>query len=131
MEELYGLGIDDDSIKNMFEICPNITDLSREEVKEKIDILAYFECNERQQRNIIESNPNYLDRMTSDILGLIKKLQEVGFDCLNILFDSNPYILNLDAFEIENYINDKINEGYSLEDIVDELDSNPSLFNEI
>jgi len=131
MEELYDLGIEDDDIKNMIEICPSIIELSREEVKEKIDVLAYFGCNQRQQKNIIESNPNYLDRMTGDIVGLVKKLQEVGFDCLHILFDSNPYILNLDAFEIENYINDKINEGYSLEDIVDELDSDPSLFNEI
>ena len=50
---------------------------------------------------------------------------------LNILFDSNPYILNLEVFEIENYINSRLDSGEKLEDIIDDLDSNPILFNEM
>ena len=50
---------------------------------------------------------------------------------LNILFDSNAYILNLVVFEIENYINNRLDSGEELEDIIDDLDSNPILFNEI
>ena len=131
MQEIFALGISDNSIINMVEMCPNIKELPNEEIKEKIEILTYLECTDRQKRNIVESNPYYLDRITSDVLGLINKLKELGFTCLNILFDSNPYILNLDSFEIEDYINERVKSGEQLEDIVDELDSNPYLFNEI
>ena len=47
------------------------------------------------------------------------------------MFDSNPYILNFDQFEVEKYINNRINQGEILEDIVDDLESNPYLFQEI
>ena len=57
--------------------------------------------------NIIGSNPEFLITPTESILKLITKLKSYGFTLLNILFDSNPYILNLEVFEIENYINNK------------------------
>ena len=58
-------------------------------------------------------------------------MEELGFDTLNILLDGNPYILNLDAYEIEEYIKDRENNGEQLEDIVDDMSSNPYLFTEI
>ena len=58
-------------------------------------------------------------------------MKEKGFTTLNILFDGNPYILNLDDFEIENYIENREKEGEKVEDIVDDLESNPYLFQEI
>ena len=73
----------------------------------------------------------YLDRTNDGVLRLISKLKSYGFSMLNILFDSNPYILNLEVFEIENYINGRLNNEEVLEDIIDDLDSNPILFNEI
>lgn len=131
MEELFNLGLNEKDIYNILEICPTIKELSIEEIKEKLDILDYLECNNRIKKNIIESNPNYLDRINIDILKLIKKLRNFGFSDINLLLDANPYILNLDDFEIENYINKKIKEGENLEDIVSNLSSNPYLFNEI
>jgi len=50
---------------------------------------------------------------------------------LNILFDGNPYILNLDAFEIENYIEARKENGETIDDIVDEMSSNPYMFEEV
>ena len=73
----------------------------------------------------------YLDKTNDIVLRLISKLKLYGFSMLNILFDSNPYILNLEVFEIENYINNRLDSGEELEDIIDDLDSNPILFNEI
>ena len=73
----------------------------------------------------------YLDRTNDGVLRLISKLKSYGFSMLNILFDSNPYILNLEVFEIENYINGRLNNEEVLEDIIVDLDSNPILFNEI
>lgn len=131
MINLFNIGINEDELKNILEICPNVKDISKEEIKNKINILESIGCNERHIRNIIISNPMYLDLINEDIFKLINRLLEIGFDTLNLLFDSNPYILNLDSFEIDNYIKDRIDNGEILEDIVDDLDSNPYLFNEI
>lgn len=131
MEELYRIGISENTIKNMLELVPTISEMSEKEIKEKELILKKINCDENQIINIISSNPMYLDKTNDIVLGLISKLKSYGFSMLNILFDSNPYILNLEVFEIENYINNRLDSGEELEDIIDDLDSNPILFNEI
>lgn len=128
METLDSLKI---SKLDLVEMCPNIENLTDREIKEKIMILTRIGCNKRHVKNIIESNPSYLDRTTDDVLKLIKKLLDLGFTNVEILFDSNPYILNLDAYEIDNYVQKQLNEGISIEDIVDKLESQPYLFNEM
>lgn len=130
-EVLKKMGISENTIKQMEEILPNINELSEEEIIEKVNILKRIKCDNIQIRNIISSNAIYLDRSNQDIEKLIKKLEEYGFDMLNILFDGNPYILNLDDFEIERYIKKRIQAGEKLEDIVDDLSTNLYLFEEI
>ena len=132
MEEiLKNLEISEKTISQMIEVCPNIKELSEREILEKIEILKKVNCNNIQIRNIVSSNPMYLDRSNTDVNKLIKKMNEVGFSTLNILFDGNPYILNLDAFEIENYIKERQKNGELLEDIVDDMESNLYVFQEI
>ena len=131
MEELYRIGISENTIKNMLELVPTISEMSEKEIKEKELILKKINCDENQIIDIISSNPMCLDKTNDIILRLISKLKSYGFSMLNILFDSNPYILNLEVFEIENYINNRLDSGEELEDIIDDLDSNPILFNEI
>mgnify|MGYP005959727277 FL=1 len=131
MEELYRIGISENTIKNMLELVPTILEMSEGEITEKELILKKINCDENQVINIISSNPMYLDRTNDGVLRLISKLKSYGFSMLNILFDSNLYILNLEVFEIENYINGRLNNEEVLEDIIDDLDSNPILFNEI
>ena len=132
MEEiLRNIGISQKTINQMEEISPNIKELSKEEIKEKIDILKKIKCDEIQVRNIISSNAMYLEKSNTDIEKLINKMHELGFEMLNILFDGNPYILNLEAYEIENYIQKRQAEGEELEYIVDEMSSDPSIFTEI
>ena len=131
MEELYRIGISENTIKNMLELVPTISEMSEKEIKEKELILKKINCDKNQIINIISSNPMCLDKTNDIVLRLISKLKSYGFSMLNILFDSNPYILNLEVFEIENYINNRLDSGEELEDIIDDLDSNPILFNEI
>ena len=130
-EILKKLGISEKTISEMEEICPNIRELTVAEIEQKIEFLKELNCNEIQIRNIISSNAMYLDRSNTDIHKLIEKLEELGFDTLNILFDGNPYILNLDAFEIENYIEARKENGETIDDIVDEMSSNPYMFEEV
>lgn len=131
MVELYNLGISDATIKIMIEINPEIAKLTNQEIIKIEEMLKDINCSKTQIVNIISSNPLFLSRKTSEIVKLLNYLQNVGFTCLNILFDSNPYILNFEPFEIEKYINNRIIQGEVLEDIVDDLDSNPYLFQEI
>lgn len=131
MKELFDLGISESTLKAMMELNPEINELSNEEILEKINILEIIDCSKLQILNIISSNSLYLSKTKGEIIKLINYLKQIGFKCLNILIDSNPYILNLELFEIESYINKKINDGENVEDIIDELDSNPSLFLEM
>ena len=131
MEELYNIGISDTTLKGMIEINPEILEMSNNEINEKKDILKRINCTDREILNIISSNALMLNRTNSGLNDLINYLKELGFDNLNILFDSNPYILNLEPFEIKRYIENRLNNKESIEDIIDELDSNPYLFNEL
>lgn len=128
---LFELGISDNDIKNMLELCPAIYNMSDDEIKEKIDILGYIGCNMRHIRNIIVSNPGYFDRINDDIFELINYLKRIGVSNIYLLFDSNPYLLNRDAFEIDEYINNRKGLGMSFEDIMDEIESNPYIIDEI
>ena len=125
MDRLLELGINEFDLRNMLYVVPNIVDMSDKEIDDKIDILKYVGCNDRHIKNIIISNPGYLDRVNSDLLKLINYLNTNGFSNLNLLFDSNPYFLNYDVFEVRNYINKQINLGKNMTDIIDEIESNP------
>ena len=131
MDMLYKLGLEEKEIYEMIERCKDIKDLTEEEIEQKILLLKKLDCNERHIRNIIVSNPDYLNRTNSDVIKLINKLFILDFDCINILLDSNPYILNKDDFEVECYIKNRLENGEELEDIVDDLNSNPILFDEM
>ena len=132
MEEiLRQMGISEKTINNMIEMCENIKELNSEEIIEKINILKRENCDKNQIRNIISSNALYLDRSNTDIKNLINKLKEIGFVNLDLLFDGNPYILNLNDFEIERYIEEKEKNGKQIEDIIDDMSTNLYMFDEI
>ena len=130
-EILKKIGISEKTINQMEEICPNIKDLTNEEVLSKIEILKDINCDDIQIRNIVSSNAMYLDKSNTDINKLINELRKLGFDNLDLLFDGNPNILNLDDFEVRKYIKDRERNGELLEDIVDDMSSNLFIFEEI
>ena len=130
-EMLKKIGISEKTINQMEEICPNIKDLTNEEVLSKIEILKDINCDDIQIRNIISSNAMYLDKSNTDINKLINELRKLGFDNLDLLFDGNPNILNLDDYEVRKYIKDREENGELLEDIVDDMSSNLFIFEEI
>ena len=130
-EILKKIGISEKTINQMEEICPNIKDLTNEEVLSKIEILKDINCDDIQIRNIISSNAMYLDKSNTDINKLINELRKLNFDNLDLLFDGNPNILNLDDFEVRKYIEDREKNGELLEDIVDDMSSNLFIFEEI
>lgn len=131
MEELYNLGISEATIISMMELNPYLKDISSKEIQDKINILTEIGCSQNQIINILGSNSLCLSRTNNEILNLINFLNNKKFTVLNILFDSNPYILNFEPFEIQNYINKRLENGEQEEDIIDDLESNTYLFNEV
>lgn len=125
MDKFLELGIINDDLNLIFEQFPQVMNISVEEINEKINILKYLECDDEQIKNIIVRNPRYLNRLTEDVLETISYLKKIGLDDLNLLFDTNPYFLNYDVFEIRDYINKQVKLGKDIENIVDEIDSNP------
>ena len=125
MNRLFELGITEFDMKNMLDLVPDIINIDDNDINEKIEILKYMGCTDRHIRNIIVSNPMYLDRLNSDVINLINYLNECGFSDLNILFDTNPYFLNYDVFEIKDYISKQLNLSKELKDIIDDIESNP------
>ena len=131
MEELFNLGISEKTMNNILDINPYLKQISKDEILHKIQLLKSIDCSNREILNIISSNPLYLNQTNDKLVALFNYLLTLGFNTLDVLFDANPYILNLDVFEIEKYINIRINNGELLNNIIDDLDSNPYLFNEI
>lgn len=126
MEKLVELGLTEEDIKSMLELNSQI--LEENELNILVDILSLINCDERIIRNILITNPTYLSRTKEDVVGLINKLIEIGMSNLNILFDSNPYLLDLDDFDIEDY---KSEHNYSNEELVNILEEDPFIFSEV
>ena len=122
MNEILNI-IEEKELKNILEINPSIKELSENEIKMSLNLLEQIGCNERHIRNIITCNPFYLNRSINDLVKLIRKLQSLGITALNITFDSNPYLLNKDGYEIDEFIEKKKKEGIMLEDIIDLIDA--------
>ena len=131
MLELYNLGISEKTLKNMIEINPEITELTNQEIIKKIEILKKINCSKSQILNIISSNPIFLSKTNKEIIKLLSFLIRIGFTTINILLDSNPYILNLEQFEIKNYIDNRTRKGETIDKIIDDIDNNPYLLQEI
>lgn len=110
-------------LNNMLEINPDICNLDIDTIKSLIDILIELGCSSKDISNIIYSNPMYLSRDKEDILLLINKLNSLGITRLDITFEQNPWLLNLDSFEIDDFIEDKKESGLSMDDIIDLIDS--------
>ena len=130
-EVLMKLGISEEEIQEMIEMCPEIKDLEDSIIWEKVNLLKRIGCDEGQIADIISSNPFYLDAIDEDVIKLINKLKEYGFEMIEDLLEGNPYILNLAAFELEDYVNERMAGGELLKEVVEDLTSRPYLFFEM
>jgi hypothetical protein len=117
MDTLIRFGFSIEEIKNIMDTNIFIEN-SDNDISKLIDILKDNKCDTNKIRNIILCNPLYLSRKMSDINNLIDKLIEIGIKRIDILLDSNPYILNLNINELDNIIKEK------KENIVNYLNNN-------
>ena len=125
LDKLIELGIREIDLNNIKEF---INDDNIEDFNKILELLKSLNCHDYILRNIIVGNPFILERDYDSVKSLIDYMQKVGFKSLNLLFDSYPLFLNKDAFEIEEYLNK--HQDKEMEDIIDELESNPTLIEE-
>lgn len=130
MLELYNLNITEEELEDILDTNPNIKEASKEEITNLINILKQINLSNDNIKNIIMTNPFYLTSIDTDIINLINKLKEIGITNLNYLFDSNPYLLTKESYEIDEFIT-KMSKTYQKEDIIDMLENNPYLIIEI
>ena len=78
-------------------------------------------------KNTIISDAFFLSRMVTDLVKTVQKLEEIGMIKVDIseLIDGYPYILERDAFEIDEYVKRKAAEGMSPDEICDHIYDNP------
>ena len=124
MDVLIRYGFSIEEIKNMMDTNNSIEEINDKDIYELIDILEKLGCDFNSIKNIFICNPFYLSRNVNDINNLIKKLYEIGCSHLNILFDSNPYILNISDIDIDKLYNEKKEEGLNESEIVDYINYN-------
>lgn len=125
LDKLIELGIRDIDINNIKEF---IDEDNLDDFKQILSLLTNINCSESMIRNIIIGNPFILQRNYEDVSELINYMISLGFKNCNIIFDSYPLFLNKDKFEIEEYINKEQNKN--IDDIIDEIESNPIIIDE-
>ena len=124
MDVLIRFGFTIDEIKIMMDTNGAIGEVSDSSIYELIDILKSVGCKENHIKNIFLCNPFYLVRDISEVHTLIEKLYEYGLSFLYILFDSNPYLLNMTAKDFEDFYQSKVQEKMNKDEILDYIHSN-------
>ena len=128
---LYNLGLSEEQIIEIININSNISYLNLEEILKSIKILKDISCSDKTIKDIILTNPFYLNRSIDDVLNLINKLMDFGIKDISSLIENNPFLLNKDAFEIDEFVKFKMDSGKSKKEIIDEFITNPYIIDEM
>ena len=117
----YGFTIEE--FQNMLLDNPDISDITDNSILTIINYLVDNGCSNSQIRNILIANPYILSSDLDEISILIDRFKKL-FDNINLLFDSNPFILNWNLKKLNNFISKMIDSDYSMEYIYDYLLNN-------
>jgi len=121
MLELINFGINENTVMDLLNSNPSFKQLTMKEVNEKIVLLKNILCNDEQIENIINTNSSYLMKSNSEIVELFNTLFDLGFENINEMVDLNPHILSLKAADIKKYVDFRMYNGETRDDIVTDL----------
>lgn len=124
MDVLIRFGFTIDEIKDMMDTNTSIDSILDKEIYELISILEKIGCNRDVIRNIFICNPFYITRSVNEVNDLIKKLLEIGFTNLDLLFDTNPYILNMTDEDVSKLYDKMSTEGLEKDEIINYINYN-------
>lgn len=124
MDCLIRFGFTIEEINILMDTNEDISLVSDSDVNEVINLLKNNNCSIDTIKNIFICNPFTITNNINDTIKLIDKLKELGFKNINLLFDSNPYILNISDKTIEKLYNKKKDEGLNKDEIMDFISYN-------
>lgn len=124
MDGLIRFGFTIEEINILMDSNEDISLISDNSVNEIIKLLKDNNCSNNTIKNIFICNPFVITNNIIDTAKLINKLKELGFTNINLLLDSNPYILNISDKELEKLYNKKKDEGLKSSEIIDFISYN-------
>ncbi len=121
MDVLIQYGFSIEEIQNMLDTNIMIENVEDRDILELIDLLKGIGCQNEHIQNIFICNPFCLTNSNLEMKELIDQLYEIGFDSLYTLFDSNPYLLNISAKEMDLFYHNMLQDGMTKEYFYDYL----------
>lgn len=118
MNYLYNLDLNENEILDIAEANGEVQDLSEEEMIKYIYVLIDIGCTQKQIHTIITSNPAYFSRDIDDVGSFLRKLKSYDID-VSLAVEANPWLLNKDSFELDEFINEKRSLGIADDKILD------------
>ena len=118
MNYLYNLDLNENEILDIVDANEEVKDLSEEEMLKYIYILIDIGCTQKQIHTIITSNPAYFSRDIDDVGSFLRKLKSYDVD-VSLALEANPWLLNKDSFELDDFINEKRSLGIADDKILD------------
>ena len=118
MNYLYNLDLNENEILDIAEANGGVQDLSEEEMIKYIYVLIDIGCTQKQIHTIITSNPAYFSRDVEDVGTFLRKLKSYDVD-VSLAVEANPWLLNKDSFELDEFINEKRSLGIADDKILD------------
>lgn len=118
MNYLYNLDLNENEILDIAEANGEVQDLSEEEMIKYIYVLIDIGCTQKQIHTIITSNPAYFSRDVDDVGTFLRKLKSYDVD-VSLALEANPWLLNKDSFELDEFINEKRSLGIADDKILD------------
>lgn len=118
MNYLYNLDLNENEILDIADANGEVQDLSEEEMLKYIYVLIDIGCTQKQIHTIITSNPAYFSRDVEDVGTFLRKLKSYDVD-VSLALEANPWLLNKDSFELDDFINEKRSLGIADDKILD------------
>lgn len=121
MDYLYNLDLNENEILDIIDANDDVKNLSEEEMIKYIYVLVSIGCSQEQIHNIITSNPLYFSRDILDVSRFLERL--ASFDDIDLCsaIENNPWLLNKDSFELDEYISERNGLGISKKEILDKF----------
>lgn len=104
MDYLYNLDLNENEILDIVDANNEVKDLSEEDIIKYIYILIDVGCTQKQIHNIVTSNPFYFSRDINDVGKFLRRLNSLNVSDLADVLDSNPWLLNKDSFELDEFL---------------------------
>lgn len=104
MDYLYNLDLNENEILDIIDANGEVKDLSEEDIIKYIYILIDAGCTQKQIHNIVTSNPFYFSRDINDVGKFLRRLNSLNVSDLADVLDSNPWLLNKDSFELDEFL---------------------------